>query len=75
MQEKKKKSCLSLKSSFPELYIFKGKHSDRLRITSQDALRVKFNPVSSNTLDKMKCKMYRFLSLNLMSYLIPEVLR
>lgn len=47
-------------------FFFKGKHGDRPRITSQDALRVKFNPVFSNTLSKMKCKMYRFLSLNLM---------
>lgn len=39
---------------FSRIISRKGKNDDRLRITSQDALRVKFNPVSSNTLGKMK---------------------
>lgn len=51
---------------FSRILFLKGKHGGRMRITSQDALTVKFSPVSSNTLDKMKCKIYRFLSLNLM---------
>lgn len=75
----KKKRCISLESSFPEFFFFRVNmvtHWELFLRESQDSLRVKFSPVSnSNTSSKMEWKMYRFLSLNLMEFFIPEVLR